>query len=363
MADGFFGRLAPVLQGVGGSLLAGGNLDQAGPLIAQAQAAQGQQQLRALQTRQVEAQLAAQQRKQAREAETRAAFEALPPAMFGAGPGGEALRTAAASDLPTMRALLAQRAKAMFPTGQTKTTLQRNLEAAGLSPGTPEFQQAAMAAVTKPATRIDLAGQTAEQKALGGVLAKRFERFSEAGDTADATIANNEILRPLINVVQQGRFESARVTASEALRGIGVSPETVSRLGLPADTSLQNLFDARSANARLNVLSAFKGNQTERELAFTNRVVPSLERTRAGNILLLEVEDALARRAAAVRDAANEHVAKGGSMAKFGPTKRRIERENPVYTPELRQRIIMVEAARRELERRRKAQTRRAGGG
>lgn len=101
MANGFFGRLGPVLQGAGASLASTGDLTQIGATIPRFQAIQqreqalaGQQQLRDLQTQAAQQRLADAEREREQEAATAEAFRALPPGIFGGGERGAAIRAA-----------------------------------------------------------------------------------------------------------------------------------------------------------------------------------------------------------------------------------------------------------------------------
>ena len=175
---------------------------------------------------------------------------------------------------------------------------------------------------------------------------KRAEKFAvieetilTAGQTADQTLRSLDTIGGLLEQQRTGRLEPLRVSASEFLLDLGVKPETIPFLNLPADAGPAQALDAVTSAQRLVVLSAFKGNQTERELAFTKRVLPSLANTTLGNTLVLEVTRRTAQLDQIMRDALEDHIEAGKSPSSFGKTRRRIQRENPVWTKSMRNKI------------------------
>lgn len=99
---GFAQSVAPVLQGVGMSLLQGGDLSQAGTFTSQAMGARDKRRSAALR----EAMLA---RSLQQDEASRKAVAALPAGLFGGGVTGESIRAAAAADPALARSLISSR--------------------------------------------------------------------------------------------------------------------------------------------------------------------------------------------------------------------------------------------------------------
>lgn len=102
------------------------------------------------------------------------------------------------------------------------TTLARNLEAAGLAPGSPEFQSAMMAAVTKPLVQMPSPGfepQTAEGKALMDLQELQQLPPSEERDRAISAI-RAKLAKAVAPPAQQAERETkfaAALNAAERL--------------------------------------------------------------------------------------------------------------------------------------------------
>lgn len=169
--------------------------------------------------------------------------------------------------------------------------------------------------------------------------AAREDEILTAGATADQTRRSLDVIGGLLEQQKTGKLEPLRVTASEFLLDLGISPETIPLLNLPANAGPAQALDAFTSAQRLVVLSAFKGNQTERELAFTKRVLPRLANTKLGNTLVLEVSHRIAKLDQMMRDALEDHIENRRSSSSFGKVRRRIQRENPVWTKSMRNKI------------------------
>ena len=193
----------------------------------------------------------------------------------------------------------------------------------------------------------------------------REETILTAGATADQTLRSLDTIGGLLEQQRTGKLQPQRVAASEFLLDFGIDPSIIPLLDLPAEVGSAQALDAVTSAQRLVVLSAFKGNQTERELAFTKRVLPRLANTHLGNTLVLEVSRRIAKLDQIMRDALEEHILSEKPAAAFGKTRRRIQRENPVWTKSMRDKIkaarVGPSAVTEEQENAAKAQATRKG--
>ena len=143
------------------------------------------------------------------------------------------------------------------------TTLQQNLIAAGLQPGTPEYQEALLTSINKPGVSItnnpEAKGLTEEQKALAKSRVGRFEAIQLAADNA---IDQDEQLAQLENIdISTGFGTEARgffASVVNAIFGEGMG-DALLNVDLPALQGFRGV-SARLVNSELNKA---KGPQTE----------------------------------------------------------------------------------------------------
>ena len=161
-------------------------------------------------------------------------------------------------------------------TPQKTTSLQQNLVAAGLEPGTPEFRDAVLGNVNKSADSITNEavgkGLTEEQKALAKSRVGRFETIQLAADNA---IDQDEQLAQLENIdIDTGFGTEARgalASAVNAVFGDGVG-DSLTNTNLPALQAFRGV-SARLVNSELNKA---KGPQTEGDAQRAKSTLASL---------------------------------------------------------------------------------------
>ena len=159
MANGL-GNFFETLQFLGAGMAGGNvgaslaNLSQLRQARAQLAANQRMQERRyEMQEREWEREEAARQRAE----RDRLQLQAIAPqVMEEAAPGQTALAQYAAMDPTFLRQVALQQVQP--PAEAAPTSLARNLVAAGLQPGSQEFQQAMMTAITKPQTQVQIGG-------------------------------------------------------------------------------------------------------------------------------------------------------------------------------------------------------------
>ena len=168
------------------------------------------------------------------------------------------------------------------------TTLQQNLVAAGLEPGTPEFREAVLGNVNKPGVSITNEaaekGLTEEQKALAKSRVGRFESIQEAADNA---IDQDEQLAQLENIdISTGFGVEARgalASVVNAVFGAGTG-EILTNTNLPALQAFRGV-SARLVNSELNKA---KGPQTEGDAQRAKSTLASLDNEVDANRFLIK---------------------------------------------------------------------------
>ena len=185
----------------------------------------------------------------------------------------------------TIKELAAQQ----FPAASKPTTLERNLIAAGLTPGTPEFQEAVIKGVTKPSTQVTIGGESGEfSKALGKQNAATFGQVNEQRDTA---IEANQSLSVLENIdVNTGALEPAKQALASFGKAFGIDTSKL------ANVSAGEAFNAEAQRIVLSVKASQKGPQTDKDEATIRKTVAALGNTTEGNQFIIDSARALNNR-------------------------------------------------------------------
>ncbi len=154
-------------------------------------------------------------------------------------------------------------------TPEKVTSLQQNLMAAGLQPGTQEFKQALLTSMFKPQTSVTVGdGERAERKEIGKVQAKRFEKILEEGDTGRTLLGTLNQISEID--VKTGLFEPTKLAFGRAAEALGFdSSEFVDVTSAEALNALSN----RLVN---DVLNSAKGPQTDQDAERARSTIRSL---------------------------------------------------------------------------------------
>lgn len=181
--------------------------------------------------------------------------------------GGDAKDTLSLLDLPidqqdqslqvTQLASLTPKQRLEFNRGATPTALQQNLAAAGLQPGTPEFEQEVLRSLRKPGVAVTVGGkaESKEREELAKVQAKRFGKLTDDADNAESTISSLDQLDAI--GVTTGALEPAKAAFAAVVEGFGIDASEIT------DVTTAQALNAVSNRLVNNVLNAAKGPQTE----------------------------------------------------------------------------------------------------
>ena len=180
-------------------------------------------------------------------------------------------------------------AQLQTPKVASKTSLEKNLEASGLVPGTPEFQQAVAKNLSKPSTQVNIGGEAGSfSKALGTQNAKTFGTVNEQRDTA---IEANQSLSVLENIdVNTGALEPAKQAIASFGKAFGIDTSKL------ANVSAGEAFNAEAQRIVLSVKASQKGPQTDKDEATIRKTVAGLGNTTEGNQFIIDSARALNNR-------------------------------------------------------------------
>ena len=186
-------------------------------------------------------------------------------------------------------------AKQQFGEGQKPTSLQQNLIAAGLEPGSPEFQAAVLKAVTKPQTSVTVgSGDSAFAKELAKGQARNVAIVREE---ADAAIDANQSLSILENIdVNTGALEPAKQGLAAFANAFGLDSSKL------ASVSAGEAFNAEAQRLVLSVKATQKGPQTDKDEATIRKTVANLGNTQQGNQFIINSARAMNNRKISRKD-------------------------------------------------------------
>ena len=153
----------------------------------------------------------------------------------------------------------------ILKTPQIPTSLQQNLIAAGLQPGTPEFQAAILKSTTKP---LIGSGEPEEKKALARLRVERFGDIQQKADQATTLLDNLNQIDAI--VVETGSLEPAKASFAAVIEGFGIDASAI------ADATGAQAVNAITGRLLNDVLNAATGPQTDQDADRARKTIASL---------------------------------------------------------------------------------------
>jgi hypothetical protein len=169
------------------------------------------------------------------------------------------------------------------------TSLEKNLVAAGFTPGTEEFQAEVLKNINKPkGTQITIGGEKKFQEAVQKAQAGTFARI---GEEADAAIDANQSLSVLESIdVETGALEPAKQGLAAFATAFGLDGSKI------ANVAKGEGFNAEAKRLVLAVKASQKGPQTDKDESTIRSTVANLGNTKAGNQFIIDSARALNNR-------------------------------------------------------------------
>ena len=170
----------------------------------------------------------------------------------------------------------------------TRTSIEKNLEAAGLTPGTPEFRAAVMQQLTKPSgTQVSI--QMPEQKMLGAeaeALGRAFiKKFDTIQTEASAAAQQRDTLRQIKALnINTGLTADIRANAANVLNNLGLNGNEL----LKTDVANVQAFNKLSGRLVQEGLMAQKGVATDSDARLYAKVVPSITDDKKATNFIIE---------------------------------------------------------------------------
>jgi len=211
------------------------------------------------------------------------------------------------SILPSV-AQTAQISKYLTPK-DTRTPLQKNLEAAGLKPGTPEYQAALLEGTKKQP--LMAAGETEEQKEIGKAFGKKFTDINTAAESAQKNMGNLQTIETLIQQpnLKTGFLGEFRTSASKLANEFGFDFDI-------QNTPAAEVLSTTTGALVLEGLSNFKGAISDGERQFVKDINPGLNMSKEGiaaNIALQKKGNEITLK---YNEEANDWVERNGGLSK-----------------------------------------------
>ena len=165
-----------------------------------------------------------------------------------------------------------------------QTALVQNLIAAGLKPGTQAFQDALLAAATKPST-VFMGGDRQKEAAYNAALQTRKDMVKQVNADRELGVRLETAIDLLESGVQTGRVQAAMMPLKQISREIGfLSDEDIS------DLSDQEIIDSVTAylTPRMRVTGA--GASSDRDMDFFQRSTVRMANTPEANLVIAKMQ-------------------------------------------------------------------------
>lgn len=161
--------------------------------------------------------------------------------------------------------------------GLEMSSRAKDLIAAGIMPGTPEFAQIIIAAETKPLAQIN---NPTQQFGFEAAEKRQSDYITAAGTASSTLVATQRMSNLLASGVQTGKTQPIRTTVRGWLAELGAD---VNQL----DLANAEEFDRQSKQLAVNAVQAFKGAMSEKELDWAAGTVAQLGTSEGGNVKAL----------------------------------------------------------------------------
>ena len=179
-------------------------------------------------------------------------------------------------------------------------------------------------------------GESAFTKEFGKNQATNFNDLVTRAQSAPQTVSRiNEFRNLMANGTPTGKVQEMTLPARQFFNSIGITNDQA----IPNQEALQSI----AANFVLDQFSKLKGPQTDKDAVLVAGSVAQLSKTPEGNSLILDLAERAANYDVELAKAASDYVAANGDLdAGWIRYQSQWAQQNPLLTPELRNRIQTV---------------------
>ncbi|RAK29154.1 hypothetical protein C7374_105205 [Falsochrobactrum ovis] len=212
-----------------------------------------------------------------------------------------------------------------------QTSLMQNLAAAGLQPGTPEYQQAVLEG-TKSGVNVSVgAGEKAWDTESAKLFAKRYDEISAGASNAQQMMGMYDLAEQALNSgVRTGMGAEAELTLRQLGSALGIDTDPEKLAGGELIRAVQNrmALTMRSPDGGMGMPGAL----SDRDIKFLKDSQIGIDRSPEGNRKMLAAFRAMEGRKIEIARLADEYIAENGRLdSGFNRRVREWAEANPLF--------------------------------
>lgn len=215
--------------------------------------------------------------------------------------------------------------------GQRPTSLMQNVAAAGLQPGTPEYRDAILAG-TKQGTTVNVnPGEKAWDTESAKLFAKRYDDITAGAMNAQQMLGMYDLAeQALASGVRTGVGAEAELSLRQlgAAMGMDTSPEKLAGGELIRAVQNRMALTMRSPDGGMGMPGAL----SDRDIKFLKDSQIGIDRSPEGNRKMLQAFRAMENRKVQIAQLADDYIAQNGRLdAGFNRAVREFSTANPLF--------------------------------
>lgn len=213
------------------------------------------------------------------------------------------------------------------------TNLQKNLAAAGLTEGSPEYNKAMLDAITHPNSTVNIGpGETAWETGINKNMAEQYTTMQGAAAAAQTKLGTLSALDDALGKAAYTGYGAKEVLAlKKAAKGAGIDVGDVS--GEEASLAIGNKLALQVRSTASG--EGMPGSLSNADRDFLTASTPGLDKTPQGNKLLLDVARRTEKRNIDVYRKANKYIKDHGKLdPSFFDELADWSEKNPLFTDE-----------------------------
>lgn len=217
--------------------------------------------------------------------------------------------------------------------GQRPTSTMQNLQAAGFTPGTPEYRQAMLDA-TRSGTTVNVgAGEKTWDTESAKLFAKRYDDISAGAMNAQQMLGMYDLAeQALSSGVRTGVGGEAELSLRQLGAAMGMDTNSEKLAGGELIRAVQNrmALTMRSPEGGMGMPGAL----SDRDIKFLKDSQIGIDRSPEGNKAMLAAFRAMEQRKVQVAQLADDYIAQNGRLdAGFNRSVREFAESNPLFAP------------------------------
>lgn len=214
--------------------------------------------------------------------------------------------------------------------GQRPTSLMQNLQAAGLKPGSPEYRDAVLAGTRGTTVNVG-AGEKAWDTESAKLFARRYDDITAGAQNAQQMMGMYELAeQALASGVRTGVGAEAELSLRQLGSALGLNTDPDKLAGGELIRAVQNrmALTMRSPDGGMGMPGAL----SDRDIKFLKDSQIGIDRSPEGNRRMLSAFRAMEQRKIDIARLADDYIAQSGRLdAGFNRTVREFADSNPIF--------------------------------